>query len=67
MKLTTIISGINMNIYFMFFKKGDFNQLKNIEKKIFYTLRVIKFLTFYLRNAKVSNFDIYLFLTKFKK
>jgi len=67
MKLTTIISGININIYFMFFKKGDFNQLKNIEEKIYYTLRVIKFLTFYLRNAKVSNFDIFLFLTKFKK
>ena len=67
MKLSTTISGIKINIYFMFFKKSDFNNLKNIEENIFYTLRVIKFLTFYLRKSKVNNFNIFLFLTKFKK
>jgi len=67
MKLSTMISGIKINIYFMFFKKSDFNHLKNIEENLFYTLRVIKFFTFYLRNSKVKDFDIFLFLTKFKK
>lgn len=67
MKTTTLISGININIYFMFFKKSDFNHLKNIEKKINYVLKIIKFLSYYLKNTKIKKMDIFLFLTKFKK
>jgi len=67
MKLSTVISGIKINIYYGIFKKSDFNKLSKLKAKLKDALRYVKFCCSNATLKSIKTLDIYLYLTSAEK
>jgi len=67
MKLSTVISGIKINIYYGIFKKSDFNKLSKLKTKLKDALRYVKFCCSNATLKSIKTLDIYLYLTTAEK
>ena len=67
MKASININGIDINIYYAFFKKSDFNQLKKIKKEIYEAIKIIKVCSLYSKLKSIKSLNIYLYLTDNEK
>jgi len=67
MKLSTVISGIKINIYYGIFKKSDFNKLSKLKAKLKDALRYVKFCCSNATLKSIKTLDIYLYLTTAEK
>lgn len=67
MKASININGIVVNIYYGFFNKSDFNQLKKIKKEIYEAIKIIKVCSLYSKLKTIKSLNVYLYLTKAEK
>jgi hypothetical protein len=67
MKVSIKISNIDVNVYYGFFKKTDFNQLNKIKNEIMEALKIIKFCSSFTNLKSIKSLNIYLYLTKAQK
>ena len=67
MKASMNISGMNVNIYYGFFKKSGFNRLNKIKKEIMEAFKIVKFCSSFTSLKSIKSLNIYLYLTKAQK
>ena len=67
MKLSTVISGIKINIYYGIFKKSDFTRLSKVKARLKDALRYVKFCCSNATLKSIKTLDIYLYLTTAEK
>jgi len=64
----TYLCNVEVEIIYAFFKQSEINNLRKVEKRIKKTLRILRFLLFYVGTSnKVKKITINLYLTHLKK
>ena len=64
----TYLCNVEVEVIYALFKQSEINNLRKVEKRIKKTLRILRFLLFYVGTSnKVKKITINLYLTNFKK
>ena len=66
-KVNTTMLNLNITIYFLLFKKSDFNQLNKIKEKVKQALKIIRFCSLYMKKDHMDSLTVYLYLSSIKK